>query len=179
MKKNTRLNSIFIRILLTFISVLSAQETLDIDLKQNKEIEALKYKIAELESIIESLERPTDDFETEKRMNRRKFADLEEKLVQLQNQIKELHSVQNSRSQNSRSQNSKINISEDWRNQSNWRKLEKNMSPSQVLTLLGQPKKVDSGYITYWIYVETSSGIKKAYVSFSDGIVTGWLEPNF
>jgi len=80
--------------LIITLSNITAQETLDIDLEQNKEIEALNKKIAELEKIIQSIENPTADLEKEKRQNRRKFADLEQAITQLQNQVKELHSSQ-------------------------------------------------------------------------------------
>ena len=41
--------------LIITLSNITAQETLDIDLEQNKEIEALNKKIAELEKIIQSI----------------------------------------------------------------------------------------------------------------------------
>jgi len=76
------------------LSNITAQQALDIDVKQNKEIEALNKKVAELEKIIKSFENSTDDLEKEKRQNRRKFSDLEQTITQLQNQVKELHSNQ-------------------------------------------------------------------------------------
>jgi len=64
-----------------------------------------------------------------------------------------------------------------WRDQSNWRKLEKGMSPTQVQALLGEPTSVDSGVFTYWVY-----GGKKHYrfanVMFDSKMrVFGWKEP--
>jgi len=91
MDKYSRLGFIFLGVLLFNVTVLPAQQTLDIDLEQNKEIAALNKKIAELEKIIKSFENTTDDMESEKRQNRRKFSDLEQTITQLQNQVKELH----------------------------------------------------------------------------------------
>ena len=161
------------------LSNIPAQQTLDIDIEQNKEIAALNKKIAELEKIIKSFENTTDDMESEKRQNRRKFSDLEQTITQLQNQVKELHSSQESNRQGT--SNSTIQYSEKWKNLSNWRLLKKNMSSGQVVKILGQPLKVDAikSFRTYWIYAQNGYGSRESFVSFKDGKVTGWMEPDF
>jgi len=179
MDKYSRLGFIFLGVLLFNVTVLPAQQTLDIDIEQNKEITALNKKIAELEKIIKSFENTTDDMEEEKRQNRRKFSDLEQTITQLQNQVKELHSSQESNRQGT--SNSTIQYSEKWKILSNWRLLKKNMSNGQVVRILGQPLKVDAslGLITYWIYSQYEWGTRKSYVMFEDARVTGWVEPDF
>jgi outer membrane protein assembly factor BamE (lipoprotein component of BamABCDE complex) len=56
---------------------------------------------------------------------------------------------------------------------SNWRKLYIGMSKAQVITLLGQPSRVDvNSLFTIWYYESFGS------VTFSSrGIVDGWSEP--
>ncbi len=117
--------------------------------------------------------------ESEKRQNRRKFSDLEQTITQLQNQVKELHSSQKSNRQDT--SNSTIQYSEKWKNLSNWRELKKNMSSGQVVRILGQPIKVDAikGFRTYWIYSQNGYGSRESFVSFKDGKLIGWIEPDF
>jgi len=55
-----------------------------------------------------------------------------------------------------------------------WRKLQRGMSFSQVRNLLGEPKDIDAGYLTYWYYSNKTSTEK---VIFSNGKVNSWKEP--
>ena len=57
---------------------------------------------------------------------------------------------------------------------SNWRKLEKGMSQSNVRRLLGEPKKVNGGYLTYWYY--SSSSLSQYVIFDNNEKVHGWAE---
>jgi len=169
---------IFCLVLSSVTQLFGQNNSLDVDVEQNKEIEALNKKIAELEKIIKSFENPTDDLEKEKRQNRRKFSDLEQTITQLQNQVKELHSNQKSNRQGT--SNSAIQYSNKWEKISNWRQLKKDMSSTQVVIILGEPIKVDASLRnrTYWIYSQNQYGSRESYVFFEDNRVIGWREPN-
>jgi hypothetical protein len=56
-----------------------------------------------------------------------------------------------------------------------WRQLQRGMSFEQVRTLLGEPMKIDAGYVTRWYY--SNSGIIGPQVTFTDDRVSGWDEP--
>jgi hypothetical protein len=59
-----------------------------------------------------------------------------------------------------------------------WRRLEIGMSPSQVRQILGEPKKIDSGYYTRWYYGFGTASYSPERVDFIQGQgVTGWEEP--
>ena len=61
-----------------------------------------------------------------------------------------------------------------WQNKKNWRRLEKGMAESQVMSILGKPTKVIKGIKVLWYYPNIYGG----YVSFdNDGKVAGWNEP--
>jgi hypothetical protein len=52
----------------------------------------------------------------------------------------------------------------------NWRRLRIGMRMQEVRDLLGEPERVDAGYVTYWRW-------DNANVRFVDGRVDGWSEP--
>ena len=58
-----------------------------------------------------------------------------------------------------------------WKSVSNWRKVTKDMSPSNVQEILGEPKRVDVGPFTDWHYENNGS------VRFYREKVIGWSEP--
>lgn len=170
-------NCIFPFVFILFAQSFGQNNSLDVDVEQNKKIEALNKKISELESKIEFLEKSSNDFETVERMNRRKFAELEQMLVQLQTHVKEFQSIRNPNSQST----SNIKYMNKNKNISNWRKLKLNMSSIQVLNLLGQPLKVDASgpYYIYWIYSMNEYGFKESFVSLKNSQVKSWKEPDF
>jgi phage pi2 protein 07 len=63
-------------------------------------------------------------------------------------------------------------VTEDgWKSVANWKKLTTGMSTTTVREILGEPKKIDSGYILHWSY--GNGGI----VSFYDEKLHRWSEP--
>lgn len=59
-----------------------------------------------------------------------------------------------------------------------WRRLEKGMSYSQVRQILGEPNKIDSGFITRWYYGSGTRSYSPERVEFTQGQgVSGWEEP--
>lgn len=59
-----------------------------------------------------------------------------------------------------------------------WRRLEKGMSFSQVRQILGEPKKIDSGFVTRWYYGSEMRSYSPERVEFIEGSgVSGWEEP--
>lgn len=59
-----------------------------------------------------------------------------------------------------------------------WRRLEIGMTASQVRQILGEPKKIDSGYFTRWYYGFGTASYSPERVEFTQGQgVTGWEEP--
>jgi outer membrane protein assembly factor BamE (lipoprotein component of BamABCDE complex) len=65
--------------------------------------------------------------------------------------------------------------SEKWKDRTLWRRLQTDMSMDQVESLLGIPRKVSGGDVTFWYY---SSESWHSYVSFYKGRVHGWKEPD-
>ena len=68
------------------------------------------------------------------------------------------------------SQGQSIATSTKWRDLANWRRLRRGMSMDQVRELLGEPERVDAGYITFWRWPDGD-------VNFIDSKVDGWSEP--
>ena len=62
-------------------------------------------------------------------------------------------------------------------NISNWRRLQRGMTPTQVRSILGEPVKIDAGYIARWSYHPSGSFVNDAVVNFTDDRVSGWDEP--
>lgn len=58
-----------------------------------------------------------------------------------------------------------------WKAVANWRALKSGMSPSDVRGLLGEPARLDGGYVARWYY--PSGG----QVIFISDRVTSWTEP--
>jgi hypothetical protein len=63
-----------------------------------------------------------------------------------------------------------VQVSPNWRDILNWRRLRQGMTPDQVRALLGEPERVDAGVITFWHWNEAN-----AY--FMGGKLEGWSEP--
>ena len=55
-----------------------------------------------------------------------------------------------------------------------WRQLKKGMTEGDIRQLLGEPKTINAGYLTYWYYSESRLG---SHVIFVSGRVYGWDEP--
>jgi outer membrane protein assembly factor BamE (lipoprotein component of BamABCDE complex) len=53
----------------------------------------------------------------------------------------------------------------------NWRKIEKGMTPATVRKLLGEPERIQGGGFTRWYYPDQGN------VIFYEGGVDGWSEP--
>ncbi len=63
--------------------------------------------------------------------------------------------------------------SEGWKSKPNWRKLTKELNPSEVQSLLGEPQNVRGGNFTIWDYQNGGR------VVFYEGKVYQWAEPQF
>jgi hypothetical protein len=68
------------------------------------------------------------------------------------------------------SQGQPIPASTRWRDLANWRRLHLGMKMDEVRALLGEPERVDAGYVTFWRW-------PGANVSFISGKLDGWSEP--
>ena len=68
------------------------------------------------------------------------------------------------------SQGQPIQASTKWQDLVNWRRLRLGMKMDEVRALLGEPERVDAGYVTYWRWTG-------ANVSFISGKLEGWSEP--
>ena len=86
-------------------------------------------------------------------------ADLEQRVRALESLIK-----------SEPSQGQSIPTSTRWRDLANWRRLRRGMSMNDVRALLGEPERVDAGFITFWRWPDGD-------VHFVDGKVDGWSEP--
>jgi len=91
---------------------------------------------------------------------------LERRTADLEQRVRELEAVIKSEP----SQGQPIPASTRWRDLANWRRLRLGMKMDEVRALLGEPERVDAGYVTYWRW----SG---ANVSFISGKLEGWSEP--
>ena len=91
---------------------------------------------------------------------------LERRTADLEQRVRELEAVIKSEP----SQGQPIPASTRWRDLANWRRLHLGMKMDEVRALLGEPERVDAGYVTYWRW----SG---ANVSFISGKLEGWSEP--
>ena len=58
-----------------------------------------------------------------------------------------------------------------WKSITNWRKLTKGMSSSDVQKILGEPRRVDGGTVTFWHYQNGGE------IIFYEGKVDRWSEP--
>ena len=96
---------------------------------------------------------------------------LNQKIEQLENRVSILESI----IANSNKKKSKqANVTAVAPKLQSWRKLKKNMTFDDVIDILGEPLRINSGSITYWYY---SKDISHSYVSFFRDVVDGWEEP--
>jgi len=89
----------------------------------------------------------------------RRTADLDQRVLELEALIK----TEPARDQS-------VPASSKWRDLANWRRLRLGMKMDEVRALLGEPERVDAGYVTYWRWTG-------ANVSFISGKLEGWSEP--
>ena len=89
----------------------------------------------------------------------RRSADLERRVRELEAMIKA-----------EPSQERRPAASGNWRDVQNWRQLRMGMSYAEVRALLGEPKRVDAGLVTYWHW-------DNADVQFREDRLIGWSEP--
>lgn len=77
-------------------------------------------------------------------------------------------------------QQPKLNSKAKWLNKSNWRKIKTDMAESSVTYILGSPTRVDGGNLTIYYY-QGNSNSESMYgtVTFWDGKVSSWREPDF
>ena len=61
-----------------------------------------------------------------------------------------------------------------WHDLANWRRLRRGMKMDEVRTLLGEPNRVQAGFVTNWYWAETELYAK---VSFMNDKLDGWTEP--
>ena len=64
-----------------------------------------------------------------------------------------------------------VKTSEGWKSVVNWRKLSRGMDYGDVRKILGEPQRIDGGYLEKWHYPNYGR------VVFADGNVDGWREP--
>ena len=152
---------LFFIFLLLFLSQLMGQNNeLDVDVEQNKLIKELKEKISALEKSQQEKER----------QNRRKFADLDQRIVVLESQLKGIQNVNTPKTK-------QISTNSKWKDRSNWRRLTKGMSANQVKSILGEPYTINVGaYWTTWRYN------KETFLSATvqmNGSLQVWVEPEF
>lgn len=96
---------------------------------------------------------------------------LNQKIEQLENRVSILESI----IANSNKKKSKqANVTAVATKLQSWRKLKKNMTFDDVIDILGEPLRINSGGITYWYY---SKDFSHSYVSFYQDVVDGWKEP--
>lgn len=96
---------------------------------------------------------------------------LNQKIEQLENRVSILESI----IANSNKKKSKqANVTAVAPKLQSWRKLKKNMTFDDVIDILGEPLRINSGGITYWYY---SKDFSHSYVSFYQDVVDGWEEP--
>lgn len=96
---------------------------------------------------------------------------LNQKIEQLENRVSILESI----IANSNKKKSKqANVTAVAPKLQSWRKLKKNMTFDDVIDILGEPLRINSGGFTYWYY---SKDISHSYVSFYQDVVDGWEEP--
>lgn len=96
---------------------------------------------------------------------------LNQKIEQLENRVSILESI----IANSNKKKSKqANVTAVATKLQSWRKLKKNMTFDDVIDILGEPLRINSGGITYWYY---SKDFSHSYVSFYQDVVDGWGEP--
>jgi outer membrane protein assembly factor BamE (lipoprotein component of BamABCDE complex) len=96
---------------------------------------------------------------------------LNQKIEQLENRVSILESI----IANSNKKKSKqANVTAVAPKLQSWRKLKKNMTFDDVIDILGEPLRINSGGFTYWYY---SKDISHSYVSFVRDLVYGWKEP--
>ena len=91
---------------------------------------------------------------------------LEAANTDLERRVRELEAVIKSEP----SQGQPIPASTRWRDLANWRRLHLGMKMDEVRALLGEPERVEAGYVTYWRWTNAS-------VSFISGKLEGWSEP--
>jgi outer membrane protein assembly factor BamE (lipoprotein component of BamABCDE complex) len=95
---------------------------------------------------------------------RQKNAELEKRVKELENLLKECTEAKNDR----------FLIDHGYQNKKNWRSLQTGMNEEQVKKILGEPLKVIKGVQTLWYYPNFFGG----YVSFDNkGLLTRWNEP--
>jgi hypothetical protein len=88
--------------------------------------------------------------------------DLNSHVVNLEKRVKELEGIVKSKP---------LTVS---MSKMTWRKLKKNMSPTQVKNILGEPRDIEEGAVTYWYYAKNHG---TEYVMFYSDKASQWKEP--
>lgn len=88
---------------------------------------------------------------------------LNQHVANLEKRVKELESLVKSKP---------VNVSIE---KATWRKLQRGMSFSQVRGILGEPKTIKAGSLTYWYYSSSSSS---STITFWNDRLDSWVEPN-
>lgn len=96
-----------------------------------------------------------------------RIAQLEREVQELKIRVTKLESLLNS----SNSAGKPAALNEGWKSPANWRKLASNMSMDDVRTILGEPKRIESHTLTFWIYQNDGQ------VTFISGKLNAWKEP--
>ena len=96
-----------------------------------------------------------------------RIAQLEREVQELKVRVTKLESLLNS----ANSAGKPVALNDGWKSLTNWRKLAEDMSMSDVQAILGEPKRIESHTITFWIYQNDGQ------VTFISGKLKSWKEP--
>jgi hypothetical protein len=96
-----------------------------------------------------------------------RIAQLEREVQELKVRVSKLESLLNSLNNGEKP----VASNEGWKSLANWRKLASNMSMDDVRTILGEPKRIESHTLTFWIYQNDGR------VTFISGKLNSWKEP--
>jgi hypothetical protein len=102
------------------------------------------------------------------------YADDSDRIDQLEKEFQELKlrvSELESLLSNPSAAQEVVKSGEGWKSVSNWRKLTTDMGASDVRKILGEPQRIDGGFLATWYYQNGGT------VRFADGKVHEWTEP--
>lgn len=99
-----------------------------------------------------------------------RVAQMEREIQEIKLRLSKLESLLSNPSNPSNAQEP-VASDDGWKSVMNWRKLYKDMSPSDVRKILGEPHRVDGGSLASWHYQNGGR------IVFYEGKVDHWNEP--
>src|SRR5262245_67162 len=93
---------------------------------------------------------------------------LERRSANLEQRVRELEAVMNAQPQRAMP----ASTSAKWQDLQNWRQLRRGMKMDEVRRLLGEPLRVEAGYLTVWYWDFPGPSVR-----FVDDKLDGWSEP--